>query len=502
MRILTLHSIFIVILFHSSPLKSQVAYEYIIGNSNDQEVFNDIAINEDGFVFALMSSTPIDKYDSKTSSVIYKFSPDGDTIRYNPQKPDTIISLRRIILTNHGNFIVAGDGYLSKKKSNSGLNMLNDSLEIYDFEWFCEFTSDFDVVWEKSYHLFDSAYTGPAVIKAKADSGYYYMASVVSELKLKTNVYVYLFEFGSDGDSIAFSIFPKSMTSQIFSATIDEDNPNLLIHQVNTVIGSPYPCRMVEFNASLDSVSSYTYPSQLFSKPFYTIMTNNKKFVSAGWDYTGFEEHIGVIKFDTTNGLIKKTLLTPGDKGVETAWVRTMDNYHPELHFVTGIYNRQIVNVEPNWIYVAALNNNLDLIHEEYYGGDYCYDTWAISATPDGGAVIAGRIDFLDVPGMETYDAYILKLDSMMFVGLEDKLSEKETDIKVYPNPATSRLFLEISESFSQLKIYNLYGKLVQSEDISTGTHELNIKHLPCGVYSWVLSNSKNAMKSGLFIKN
>ena len=76
------------------------------------------------------------------------------------------------------------------------------------------------------------------------------------------------------------------------------------------------------------------------------------------------------------------------------------------------------------------------------------------------------------------------------------KLTHVDNGIKIYPNPV-SDFFIVDYEGFIQVKIYDMLGKEILSQD-TNGKTEININHLPKGIYnvsiiseSRIIGNSK-----------
>lgn len=68
----------------------------------------------------------------------------------------------------------------------------------------------------------------------------------------------------------------------------------------------------------------------------------------------------------------------------------------------------------------------------------------------------------------------------------EDKLSS----LKVYPNPVNDVLYYEYESNIStKFEIFDMTGATVYSEDVkeSNPTHQVNVQHLPSGVYMYSL---------------
>jgi hypothetical protein len=61
----------------------------------------------------------------------------------------------------------------------------------------------------------------------------------------------------------------------------------------------------------------------------------------------------------------------------------------------------------------------------------------------------------------------------------------------VYPNPTKDKLFIKSEHAIKKVLIYDNNGKVV----VKQNTHEVDIKHLPAGVYYIEINQSKNKTK-------
>ena len=70
---------------------------------------------------------------------------------------------------------------------------------------------------------------------------------------------------------------------------------------------------------------------------------------------------------------------------------------------------------------------------------------------------------------------------------------------RVYPNPVTSVLTIELGKEFtanSVIKLYDISGKLISTKKVKEATQTLNMQHLQAGVYLVKVSNgTKNVVK-------
>ena len=77
------------------------------------------------------------------------------------------------------------------------------------------------------------------------------------------------------------------------------------------------------------------------------------------------------------------------------------------------------------------------------------------------------------------------------------------SDMKVYPNPTTGKLFVEFDEVSmnTQLQVYDIYGKLIMQYTINDRLTELNIGHLANGVYLLRMVDGSSSSKMVKVVK-
>ena len=123
---------------------------------------------------------------------------------------------------------------------------------------------------------------------------------------------------------------------------------------------------------------------------------------------------------------------------------------------------------------------------------------WGI---PDLGAAFAhikkGAPVTFDLYGVNEYPSYARNTE----------IADHPLDIRIYPNPATHRITIDLSaenKNLSCIKLFDLSGKEYVSENISPNTRiiEWDLKHLPSGVYIVHLSSDKGGLVSRRLIKH
>lgn len=94
--------------------------------------------------------------------------------------------------------------------------------------------------------------------------------------------------------------------------------------------------------------------------------------------------------------------------------------------------------------------------------------------------------------------SYVLQSESSdLMVGLSE--SERSKNFKVYPNPATEKVYITAEED-AELFIFNAYGQKLLSQKISMGSNCIDITSFPPGYYFVQMSNSETHSTEKLII--
>jgi hypothetical protein len=66
---------------------------------------------------------------------------------------------------------------------------------------------------------------------------------------------------------------------------------------------------------------------------------------------------------------------------------------------------------------------------------------------------------------------------------LSQSSPEKFADLKLYPNPANNRIWLQSSEMILETEVFNMTGQRLKFDKCSNFQHTLDISALPAGHY-------------------
>jgi hypothetical protein len=156
-----------------------------------------------------------------------------------------------------------------------------------------------------------------------------------------------------------------------------------------------------------------------------------------------------------------------------------------------------------SWFGLKSIKEDGSLNWEKFYGGDVNYILVSVTATKDGGALLMGiRYDW-NIPQQ---DLYIIKVDSLgnftpkAGIGIQTHSFKKDRP-KVYPNPATEKVFIETGlGQETNVEILNFQGTILKSAKITQSGH-IDISTLAPGIYIYRITGN-NYNETGKLIKN
>ena len=160
-------------------------------------------------------------------------------------------------------------------------------------------------------------------------------------------------------------------------------------------------------------------------------------------------------------------------------------------------------NVEINW--VIDLNEIVGSFSLERSANGFDFET--IASIPSMGTGIA-TYTYLDDVLINDLSYYKLNvLDDLGNILVTRTISidaNSSTDIKIFPIPAQDVVHIDLTRldhSEKQLTIYNTYGSEVYSSVVSNGIEQLQLDHIPTGVYFMVISGHQARIKKRIVLK-
>lgn len=480
-------SLLILILLQSQFQQAQIRYEIKMDRPDVDDLFNPVVCDSNGNAYVGYGFELSNTNFPSGISYLYKIDPDGDTILLNYQKPDTIISFEPIIdeeenilLVDEG-FKLDSIGYLSNK-----------------FHVFIKLTPTQDILWQKCFHLdSDSSQTWTSIF-AESNWDSYVHASVVQNMNTG-GFSMYSFEISKEGDSLNYYLHEEALLGFLYSYTLSPFDSSIIEYHLSMASsGNNAGCGRLQLDDSLHFISIEPYPGQYYQLPFYTMRFADGGYLSAGC-YGFGSDYIQVRIMDTSLNIMKSINLCYNENETVPAWSKCVDYHYPDRIFVSGI-SPYYSNYMANYIYIACLDNNLNLIHEEYIGGDGYYDVISIAASPDGGVIIAGGYTDVAIQPLQK-DGYLIKLDSMMFVGLpDDQYDIRRNAFLLTPNPAHDHLTVSSNVIDYHFELIDICGQIKYQSSCHDSKLNVDVSLLPPGLYIWKATFNYQSVTGKLLI--
>lgn len=451
---------------------------------------NDIIIDDQGNYIVIGSSLDVETLNY--SAIAIKISSTGDILinklfSFN----DSTCSFGNILKTDSSYLVFGGIG-----PNSVGLSSL----------MICSLDYDLNLTWHKSYRISANHILGSTKTKYDLDSNIIVFGTAMKEVKY-LDPDPFEFKCTINGDSLLMLVQSIDQYQYLFDFLIKPDTSGYISFSDGKY--PPYPNMSgqgVYYNTSFLVERVKEVPNELYHAHTSRWIDNNTFFLSGKKMYHNpLLRGMGLMKMDTSFnvlnenyfGFFRDTTSYPG-------WARNFDYIDLNNIFFIGTKNQDdIIQSMPSWIMLFKFDSTLNLVWERYYGGDVMYVSYLVTATADGGCIIAGtRYDY-NLPGYD-FDIYIIKTDENGIVTtVEDDLF-KDVDIAhVYPNPLTFNTSITYKlEDLSTvtIAIFNSQGQLIDEiiQKQAKGHQKIqwNAEGLPAGMYYYIIQ-AKNMIESG-----
>lgn len=498
MRVLKLISKLLILfcsvyLFQSTLYAQKYSFEIEMGTDGD-EVPIQFKLNDSGDYIGIVNIAPPTDSIYVYNTYLYKISPLGDTISIKYSKTDTSFVYFYItrLTTEPKGFLLSG---LGNKHGES----INDPFVIMR-----RIDDNLDLVWEKTFKFdyYFGSYRSAAMELINGD--------IVYACSPHIDLDMFLLKLSSEGDSLDFAHYSGTESGEVFGLTYSPDSTNIWLHtewaHYAGMGGSLISC--IVLNDELEQIGVKHYP-EFFFPPFNSILFDNNTLLTGGSQELPnmvtqeTEFTIKAYLLDSLFNVMHEITLTNPDTNSRGAESHCIDFYHLSCIYLGGNHYRQgIYGSEPNWFYVTKLNDTLGVEYEKYIGGDDYYYLYNVTATADGGVLLAGT---MQEPGM-TYlerDGFIVKLDSLGCVtGLPNESDIAISDAVIYPNPGTDVLNIRTALKECEFHLFDIWGMPISTQAISGHITSINTNYLSKGNYYYSVTKNKKIIISGSWIRN
>jgi hypothetical protein len=191
-----------------------------------------------------------------------------------------------------------------------------------------------------------------------------------------------------------------------------------------------------------------------------------------------------------TNG-IKKSQLAIGVEGepyypaMQNGMVNYIDIsyilYTEKFSFNSPFFG----NGNSSKIVLTKFQDNLDTVFSKRFSVNKYLSAWAINSTSDGGCIfVATENDTIN--HNNNRDILIVKVDSNGIINWIKNIEQPIHEIKVYPNPATTHITLDLgaqNQRIETLNIFTITGQKVISLTHVNSSKSIDIQKLKSGIY-------------------
>ena len=177
------------------------------------------------------------------------------------------------------------------------------------------------------------------------------------------------------------------------------------------------------------------------------------------------------------------------------------DFINTDTIFFAGTRNLSFNPVQDSWVSLFTTNLQGEILEHRFWGGSGQYDYSGLTALPYGGFLLGvTRWDYLGFPDARTRDILLVTENyGNPTTGLANQFVN-DYNIRVFPNPGNDMVCIEGTGKDFRIRMIDAHSNLV----LETGFNEtanIDVSQLAIGIYFYEISNGKEIIKTGKWIK-
>jgi hypothetical protein len=478
--------LFLILYLIGNSAISQNTYSLLISNPMNEIPGGIVELSNQSII--LSSVFWIDSPDH-TVQKFFKINPHGlithDTIIENP---NGTASLSSLVFNGDTSIFCIGDW-----------NNLNEK----DQKWVIGIDTEFNIHWDKKYQTnFDYVKTAAAF---RNSQNKIISTATATDSNDWDHSYLVFQEFSLMGDLL------KSTTDSAgITPTVNDmiEFPSSNMYRAAVVFYSQYYSsgQVLMIDSSLTVVG-------IDSIPFWVSLYNSMKRNNESSYYLSGNTHINggydyaLMLLDTNNDCKKITILDQHDTVGYAGIIKSMDFINRNNIFLAGTSNFDLFygryGQQNSWYELSRFDSALNIRWTKYYGGDAYYVLQSVTATYDGGVLLAGtRYDY--PTQSHQCDIFLIKVDENGLLTSNDHKQQPTVyDGIVYPNPGKDYLTIESGPQIfgAKFMLNSIDGKQVITKSLTNRKMTLNTQKLSSGIYIWNILFNDKVVETGKWIK-
>ncbi len=251
------------------------------------------------------------------------------------------------------------------------------------------------------------------------------------------------------------------------------------------------PRLIYKYDSSLNLIDTYVIPNK--AQQYYSpIKISSHKYFTSGYIHSSTypsTKKFAIIKSTIDGILIDSLEFGKADSTNIPAFYDALCIQNGYLYFAGSIYKSNTIppygeNI-PSYLYISKIDTSLNIIWEKLIGGDAYYTAMNVIATLDGGILMMGSRNILN-DNKNNLDIRLVKLDTNGNITWIKNIETAETDIKLFPNPATDDLIISLLDKTKKIKfirIFDTQQREILSKQVDSQETKVDISNYSIGFY-------------------
>ncbi len=347
----------------------------------------------------------------------------------------------------------------------------------------------------------------PWQLKIAGNNFFYLLCHVVSSTLPGYFPQFCVLKFNHQFDSISSYFSSGDYYHIIGDFLYNDKNKSVDVFYIGPYIGKAESyMKILELDTNLNPIGSISLPENIMTEPSAAYLTDTT------YIFTGVTHTMAIDRFISTylmtydHDSLKRQQIFNDPDTLLYAGATPNTAINGESIFISGLYNidpgAYPCQSTPSWIQVTRLDRSLNIISNNFYGGDAFYSPYSIIATADGGAFLTGfRYDLQT----HLFDVFALKVDTNGAVTGE--VENERTDIAgaiLAPNPAHDKVSAIVGSQYTSadLLLYDLNGKQVFYKQLQNNRQIFDISGLKPGSYFYLFTSGNKKIGKGKLVKS